>query len=251
MKSRILVYDCSLFGRTLGKFLEQELGVGVEAVVDFSRLQEMSDREICRHVAEKIRPYMAEKAGIVIASPLVVAVVAGELEKIFPKKKFVYYGRGALDKINVEERVTILTLERIRRTERYQTLKAGWQGAEIDEPNCGEWLGLMDQGWWGGKKIAKNFEHKLGMKVMIYHQAFLLREKEVKEIVDWRGELVDVKREIVAPVREIIRLDNRRIKRREMMAEQRMIAARKARKARRMNSRVAEQRVEELAEVLD
>ena len=210
MENKILVYDCSLFGQALGRFLERELGVEVERIVDLAKINEMSDREICQHVAKKIKPFIGKVAGVVIASPLVVSVVASELEKIFPEQEFVYLGKNMAEGIKGSNRIAVLTPPRIRRTERYQVRKAAFQEAEVEELNCKEWLNLMDKGWWGEKKIENCFRHKLGMKVVIYHQAMLLREKEVEEIVDWRGELVDGREEMLLSLRGVIKRNKRK-----------------------------------------
>ena len=205
MKNKILVYDCTLYGKILGKFVEGELGVETKQIVDYSRLQDMSDREICEHIVRKIEPYVDSVMAILITCPLAVTVVAGELEKIFPKQRFVYLGKDIIDELKGSDKVAVLTLPRVRRTERYQMRKAACQEAEIEELSCTEWIGLMNKGWWGEEKIAKSFRHKLGIKLVIYHSAILLREKEVGEIVDWRGELIDVKKKVISPVRQAVR----------------------------------------------
>ena len=205
MKSKILVYDCTLYGKILGKFLEGELGVETEQIVDFSKLQDMSDREICEHIVKVIEPYVNLVTAVLITCPLAVTVVAGELEKIFPNQKFIYLGKDIIREIKGSNKVAVLTPPRVRRTERYQIRKAACQGVEIEELCCKEWIGLMNKGWWGEEKIAKSFRHKLGTKLVIYHSAILLREKELGEIVDWRGELIDVKKDVVMLVRRAVK----------------------------------------------
>ena len=197
MKEKILVYDCSFFGQKLRNYCRKELEVQVELVMDVFRPQEMSDREICRHVAEKLTPYVGAKRAILIVNPLVVSVVVGELEKIFPEQIFVYYG-GSLDgEICSSDKVAILALERVRRSQRYQAQKAAYQGVEISELDCEKWVDLIDRGWMGRDELFDEFRHRLGVKVLIYHQALLLREKKIEEVVDWRGEMIDVKKGVL------------------------------------------------------
>ena len=205
MMNRILVYDCSLFGQALGKFLERELSVGVDVITDTFRPQDVSDREICERVAEKIKPYIGKVAGVVIANPLIVSVVVGELEKIFPGQRFVYYGKAFSRDVSKFNRMAVLAQKRIRRTERYQASKAACQEVEIEELNCGRWIRMIDNGWMGQEEIVSEFRHKLGTKIVIYHQGILMRERKLEEIVDWRGELIDMKKEMVLPLKWAIK----------------------------------------------
>lgn len=204
MENKILVYDCSMYGQAVCNFLERKLPIRTERIVDEADLQEMSDREILWRVAKKLRPYVGKVPGIVIASPLVVTVVGEELEKIFPRQKFIYLGKDIPSDVGRAEKIGVFVSDRIRRTERYQMMKAACQDAWIDEFNCDKWLRLMEQGWWGQEKIAKELRHKLGVKVILYDQALLLREKQVEEVVDWRGELVDMKSEIIRPLKKVM-----------------------------------------------
>ena len=209
MKNKILVYDCSLFGQALGQFLENELSVQVEQIMDVFDPQEMSDREICERVAKEIKPYIGRVTGVVIANPLIVSVVVGELEKIFPKQRFIYYGKVFSGDVSKFNRMAMLAQERVRRTERYQALKAACQEVEIEELNCGKWIGMIDNGWIGQEKIIAEFRHKLGTKIVLYHQALLMRERKLAEIVDWRGELVDMKKELILPIKWAIKENNK------------------------------------------
>lgn len=209
MKDKVLVYDCSLFGQTVGQFLEKELSVKVEQVMDVFDPQRMSDRDICERVAKEIEPYIGKVIGVVIANPLIVSVVVGELEKIFPEQRFVYYGKAFSGDVSKINRMAMLAQERIRRTERYQASKAAFQEVEIEELNCGKWIGMIDNGWIGQEDIIAEFRHKLGTKIVLYHQALLMRERKLEEIVDWRGELVDMKKELVLPLKWAIKEENR------------------------------------------
>jgi len=202
---KILVYDCSLFGQLLCKYLEKELPVQAEQIVDKIEIQDMSDREICERVVKKIKPYIGKVIGVIIANPLIVTVVAGELEKIFPRQKFIYCGKNILSEIDGTGRVAIFATDRVKRTERYQMLKASCQEMQIDEYDCDEWLKMLDKGWLGQDEIMKEFRHKLGMKLVIYYQPMLVRESKLEEVVDWRGEVIDMKKKILLPLQQMIK----------------------------------------------
>ena len=64
---------------------------------------------------------------------------------------------------------------------------------------------MIDNGWMGQEEIVSEFRHKLGTKIVIYHQGILMRERKLEEIVDWRGELIDMKKEMVLPLKWAIK----------------------------------------------
>ena len=213
MTDKVLVYDYSVYGQTLCQYLEDELPIRTERIVDSADIEKMSDREIFWHVIEKIRPFIGKVIGVVIASPLVVAVAAGELEKLFPRQKFLYYGGGVLNGLrridqmglNQGDKIGIFVGDRIRRTRRYQASKAACQEMEVDELDCAKWLDLLDKGWLSQNDIIEEFRHRLGMKIVLCHQSMLIRENRLREMVDWRGEIINLEKEIVLPLKQMIK----------------------------------------------
>lgn len=200
----ILVYDCK-FGRgEIAKYLDDELPFVVERIYSKTSLEiaKMSCKEIFEMVRRDLGRFVGQGKTIVLANPTVALVAGEQLRRRFPQQKFVGCGKRELHgEIGRAERVFVLASKRFKALNEYQSMKAMCQETQILEPDCQKWIDLMDGGWGKSNEAVQEVQSLGGAKVVMCHPRILERRDGVAEMVNWRGELADMRETILSRLR--------------------------------------------------
>lgn len=203
---KIIVCSFGTFSQRVCRFLERELPVKVTSVIDIRDLRDRTNREIREIVEEVVEPHVGEAEIIVIMDPLATVVALDYIKSKFPEQKFVGYGQGMTKMVRELKRVFVLVPERIKRLEPYQRIKAACQGTEICELDQQRWAFLVNRGWLVKEEAIKEASCVNGGKVVIYDNELLAKEQRVEEMVGWRGEVTDMKEEMLESLKEMMGL---------------------------------------------
>lgn len=197
----IIVYDFEFGSQELADYLERELPVVVTRMIDPRKISECDNREVQEMVVEAVRPYIGRAEVIVVTNPLVVAVALERLRGEFPRQIFVGYGQKMEGLISRMEKVFVLAPGRMKRMEMYQKMKAKCQETEINELDPARWMGLIKRGWLAKEEMTEEAKRLGGAKVVIIDPEMVVYEQKVEEMVGWRGEVVDMKAELLRQVK--------------------------------------------------
>lgn len=200
---KILVFDLTPAAINVGKYIERELPVQVEKVVD-------SDCNSLEEIAEKISIYVGEMDVIVISNPLLLAKCGADLRRRFPAQKFIFFGADLPKVIAENQKVLILTPKRLRATEYYQTVKAECQEQDIRELDCEKWIAMKDSCYleWSDK-VKKELANEIGARLIVNSAELVAVYDQLAEIVDWRVNLIDLRRGIVATLKQYFATEKR------------------------------------------
>lgn len=202
MLREILIFDFEYQTAEMCDFLNMELPFRVTRVFNDQVLSDKSNREIEELVCAAIRPYVGKMEIIVILNPLVTVVAMERLKTEFPKQCFVTFDQKIEKIMNGAKQVYVLVSKRIRLTESYQLLKAKYQDIKMEEINCEKWQRLLDGGWLVKDELDAEIRKINGSRVMIYSPEMMFRREKVEKAIDWHGEVMDVKQEVLLAVKE-------------------------------------------------
>lgn len=204
--NKVLVYDWGWGGGVIGKYIEDELGVKTARVIDQGgmALLDSSAAEVCAHVEKALLPYIGTAEVIVLGNPTVTVLTEEHLRWKFPRQKFVGFGLDLDAVAKGAERAIVLAPMRIRRTEKYQMMKARCEETEIWEPDSEKWM-LMAQKRIDGRAEVEEAMHGMTQaKVVVYHPKVVLLQRQLEELVGWRGEVVDMKPGMVEELKKAL-----------------------------------------------
>ena len=192
---KVLVFDATLAAISVGSYIEEELPVEVEKIVDDS----CHTKE---EVAARISFYIGRVDVVVLAGSLLSAKCAEYLERRYPAQKFIFFGANLPEVIAKSEEVSILTPRELRHMDYYQLQKAQCQGWKIRELDCERWAGIIrERSLRWEEMIMCEVEGSIGMKLIINSPELVAVYDELERVLDWRVNLIDLRKEIVAELK--------------------------------------------------
>ena len=196
---RILVYGSRKSVWAIARFLESELPIETEKLISAMEFEGACSAEIDEGTENELRDKIGRYDVIVLADPINALKMNERLNRKYPKQKFVGYGWGLARMIKKYRTIFILASREVRRTEEYQKMKAECQGVEIMESDGGGWIELIRGKCPTKEEIMERVKSACGAPILVLHQG--LPWNEVREIVDWRGEVVDMEEQILAGIK--------------------------------------------------
>ncbi|MBQ3352131.1 hypothetical protein IJG91_00470 [Candidatus Saccharibacteria bacterium] len=192
----ILVFDLTLAAINIGNYIEKELPIEAKKVVG-------DNCHSVEEVAEKIAPYIGEVDVVILASSTLSAKCGEYLERRYPAQKFIFFGADLPKVIAENKKVSILTPLELRATQYYQMQKARCQGQEITELNCERWLEIVkSRNFHWQEMIIHEVEGLIGVKLIINSPELVAIYDELEKIIDWRVNLIDLRKGIVEELKK-------------------------------------------------
>ena len=196
---KVLVYGCSDNVTAIADYLEQELPIETQKLITEKSFLEMNSAEIIEKTENDLRGSIGENELIVLADPLDALVTINELKRRHPRQKFVCYGQGIERIVGKLKAIYVLTCKKIRQLEVYQRMKARCQEMEIIESDGAGWRELLKKRWIGREEIMEELKSARGAPIVVFHPD--LSFTRIREIVDWRGEVVDMEKALLTVIK--------------------------------------------------
>ena len=193
----ILIYSFGYSAQGICKYLAEELPIPIKVIVDPCKPEQKTNCEIVKIIDEAIKKYVGKFEIIVIANPLVASIAGEYLKTKYCRQKFIMFGQDMSKIIRGAKKIFVLASKRVRQTKKYQEIKAACQGTEIYELDCQKWLNIVDGGWLARERMKEEVERVCGSQIIIFHSDLLLREKRIEEVVGWRGEVNDMRENLL------------------------------------------------------
>ncbi len=196
---KVLVIDTGWSAVVIGNYIEKELPVNVKEIINNNC--ELEDTE------NTIRPYIGEVDIIVLSNPIISAKFGRYFESKYPGQKFISYGWDLSETIQRYKKVMIFTPKRLRTSECYQIEKAKCQEQEIVELDCEKWVSMITSGGITLTEEAnKEMEAFKGETIIINSSELLGIEDKLKKVINWRGDLIDLREGIVTAIEDYLNM---------------------------------------------
>ena len=187
-------------GKIIKELLDEE--VPAEIVLAVEQISEWvdvrSEAEIRLETEEEILPFIGRAAVIVLSDPAVALCSLEYLQRKYPEQEFVGYGWEMFKALKAD--TTILASKMARRSEKYQDMKAMRPGINLDEPECKRWIDLAVRQEISDEVLRCEILDREGERVLVYAPEFLSVQGRMKDLQDWRKEIVDMKQLLVCDV---------------------------------------------------
>lgn len=203
---KVLVYGGAEEVERIATFLEDEMPFEVKRMIMSGRTLEMSMAEILRKTEDDLYDSIGRNEVIILADFLTTMATKLALTKKYPNQKFVGYGQGILRTVKKLKKVCVLTTQKIRRLELYQRMKAVCQETKIIEMGSTGWQEMMRKRNVEKIELRRKLESAQGAPILVFHPDLSLAR--IKELVDWRNEVIDVERELLADVKAALGVKN-------------------------------------------
>ena len=197
--TKVLVYGGGKNTDRTAALFEQEMPLVVVKKTlegDYSR---MSTAQILDKMENDLFSRGERGELIVLADPLEGLVAGRELKKRYPRQKIVWYGQGIIRIMARMKTAYVLVSERIRRTEWYQKMKAACQRTSFSEHDGGGWKEMMKQKRIEKMELMEKVRSAQGAPIIVFHSEIPVGW--VKEVVDWRNDVVDLEEMLLARVK--------------------------------------------------
>lgn len=205
MEQEVLIFDCGNFwGKKIEGHIKEELPVKVRRVeIDWNQdVEKEAFLDVVDKICEKIETYIGTVEVIVIADPELALIALASLRAKYGEQKFVGY-EGNLGELTYEaNKVLIFAPVGLRRMEMYQKMKVQCSVGKVIEPRYEKWLSATRCN--NRLTLPRDFtkEITIGMKVFILQRGLLAKRERLKELMGWRGELIDISEGITREVKE-------------------------------------------------
>ena len=203
---KVLVYGGRKSVVGVARFLEKEMPVEAEILSPKREFLSLSTAEIAEETESDLYPLIGRNELIILADPLGAVAAKERMENRYPKQKFVGYGQGIARIIKKLKSVYVLVALKIRRLEIYQRLKAECQQTEIRESDGEEWKKLVEDGQISKEEIMEKVKTAQGAPILVFHPE--LPCFKIKEVVDWRNEVIDMEGELLKIVKAKLGFEN-------------------------------------------
>ncbi len=203
---KVLVYGGKKNTEAMADFLEEEMLIEVKRLVVEEDFSELSSAGIMEKTEEDLSKEIGREELIVLADPLDALVTGKELRNRYPEQKFVWYGQGIERIIKRLKTIYVLTCQRIRRLEIYQRTKAACQEIKIVESDSAGWKEMTERDVVGKEEIMEKVKSAQGAPILVLSPDLSFRR--MKELVDWRGEVIDIEKELLITVKAALGLKN-------------------------------------------
>lgn len=202
----ILVFGLGAEVALVAGYIERELPVEVKAVIDDKKKYKLSSAQSVQElIRERIAQNIEDIDVVVLVGTIITDVSLDFLAQKFPKKKFMKYGCGLAELINGNERIMVLSNEKLDLENRYRWAWWREQNRKIKELNVKKWEKKIIN---GGKDLKEFIQRETkgfrGEKLVIAAPELLKVEEKIREIVGWRAEVVDLCPELVVELAEIL-----------------------------------------------
>jgi len=196
---KIVVFDSGYGGEFIADFLEEELPMEVERVIDFKNApyEDKKEVEIRELVERALQDYIGRATVIVLAEAGVTLAAQQYLEGKYPNQKFVGYGRNLEEILQKVKDLVVLTTGETRRTERYKMLV---KGRELAQPECRNWARLIDDGELTKEMVQEELGEIQAGTMAIYSTNFLDAEPMIREAVGRRVFIIDFRQPLLRDV---------------------------------------------------
>jgi hypothetical protein len=195
----VLVYGGKKAVEWVAGFLEKEILVEIKRVIHGEDFSEFSDVRIWQETEKDLADAIGRHELIVLADPLNAILMGKELERRYPEQKFAWYGQGVEQMVRKCKRIYILVSSKIRRMELYQRTKARCQEIEIVESDPGEWKEIIEKEDPGKEEIMEKVKLAQGAPIFVFDSGLLF--PRVRDVVDWRGEVIDMEKGLLLVIK--------------------------------------------------
>ena len=186
---KVIVYGEEKDTAGMLELLNKEIPQEVKRIVTRRNFEDMSAAQIWMRTERDVYPYIGEDSLIVLTHPLGSMVAGSLIERFYPKQKTVWYGKGATKVMKGLKAAYVLVAWKIRRMEIYQQMKAVCQETKIIEHDGEEWKEFIGRTAIDKMEITEKVKSTQGAPIFVLHPEIPVRR--VKEIVDWRNEVID------------------------------------------------------------
>lgn len=197
--TKVLVYGGEESVERTTSLLEKEIPTEIEAIVARRDYSEMNAAGIMEGTERDLFPRMGNDKLIVLADVSVAAIIGTEMHNRYPAQRLVWYGQSLVRVIRKLKRAYILVSLKIRRRETYQRMKAACQGTDLIESDDDGWLELIRKKRIDKMEITEQVKTARGAPIVVLHPDIPIWK--MKEIVDWRNEIVDLEAELLESVK--------------------------------------------------
>lgn len=197
---KVVVFDSGWGGEIIGDYLEAELPIEVEKIIDWRHglYNEKRPDEIRRLAEEALRGRIEDVNVVVLAEPIVAIAAKEYLEQRFPKQIFVAYGEEFPELLRRVGEAMILTSEGVKRSDKYKRLRKMW-GKKMIEPECDFWVRKIEDDMLSSGEVAETLGRYRGV-VVIYQTSYIDVESKIKEALGGQAHVVDMKRALLRDV---------------------------------------------------
>ncbi|MBQ6355451.1 hypothetical protein IJJ18_03525 [Candidatus Saccharibacteria bacterium] len=199
---KVLVFDSGWGGDLIADYLEQELPIEVERLIDWrsGSYSEKTPGEIRLLSEMAILPHIGEADVIVLSEAATAAVALDFLKQRYPNQVFVGYGHDLAELVRrLSQAVMILTTEGVKRSEFYQHSKVNFSGKELVEPECLGWEDHIDNGDLPEEVVSRAVGDFRGT-VVVYNPGFFEIIPKLEKIAGQRISIIDMKRALLRDV---------------------------------------------------
>lgn len=203
---KVLVYGGEKNARRAAWFLGREMPLEIKCLTTEKDFLELSTAKIVKETDNALCPLIGRNEVIVLADPLDALATEEILKNRYPEQKFVGYGHGIARLIKRLKAVYVVVAQKIRRMEVYQRIKAECQQTEIRESDGWEWKELIENGTPGKEEIMEKVRSAQGAPIVVFHPEVPCFR--MKEVVDWRNEVIDMEEELLKSVKVELGLKN-------------------------------------------
>ncbi|MBQ3309803.1 hypothetical protein IJG78_03990 [Candidatus Saccharibacteria bacterium] len=204
----VLIVDGGKGAKVVGEYIEQELPV--ETIPISIECEKMTEGEVADTLMNAIRPYKRTVGVAVLMGGYLTRGVERTLACRLPEIDFVNFDDGFCRLAGNEERVMIVTSGEIRRSEEYQTEKAKMQECEIVELDFEEWRKAASGDSEAIRRVQQETISQSAAKIIIHSTEILAEIDKVKQIIDWRAEIIDMRIETAKRVEKSLGMRQRR-----------------------------------------
>ena len=199
---KVLVFDSGWGGDLVADYLERELPIEVERVIDWrsGSYSEKTAGEIRLLSEMALLPHIGEADVIVLSEAATAAVALNFLRQRYPEQIFVGYGHDLAKLIRrLSRAVMILTTEGVKRSEFYQYSKANFSGKKLVEPECLGWEDHIDNDELPEETISSAIGDFRGI-VVVYNPGFFEIIPKLEKIAGRRIIIIDMKKALLRDV---------------------------------------------------
>ena len=201
---KVLVYGGEKETEDVANFLESEMPVEVKKLIAKRELKDLSTAEILEITERDLVGIIGKNELIVLANPFGAIATGKELKRRYPEQKFVWYGQGIEREVQKFRMLYVLTSLKIKRLEVYQRMKARCQGIQIVEDDSVGWKEMTEKGKVEKEEVTEKVKSTRGAPIIVFHPE--LSFSRIREIVDWRGEVIDIERGLLSAIKAILGL---------------------------------------------
>ena len=197
---KVLVYGGKKIVEWVADFLEREIIAEVKKMIPKEDFLELSNAGIWQETEKDLADAIGKNELIVLADPLDAMVMGKELERRYPEQKFAWYGQGVEQMVRKCKALYILASRKIRRMDLYQRTKARCQEIKIMESEPDGWKEIIEKEEVDRGEIIEKVRTAQGAPIFVFDSELLF--PKVRDIIDWRGEMIDMEKGLLLVIKD-------------------------------------------------